>query len=68
MDAMLACEISPGRAMRHRPGGPADSTSVITAGSMRGKCDRAHVSLLQIRRWPPSWTSVGAPQVPQNRW
>ena len=50
------------------PSGPGRSTSMITAGSVRGKCSRPHSVLEQVRWWPPVFISVGLPQVPQNWW
>ena len=43
-------------------------TSMITAGSVRGKCWEVQAGLVHWRTCPPSAATVGAPQVAQNPW
>jgi len=40
-------------------------TSMITAGSVRGKCSALHEASVQRRTWPAASGRVGAPHAPQ---
>ena len=63
-------EYMPGRKFLLRPSSARSPsvTSMITAGSVRGKCIVAQPAAVQRRTWPASSLRVGAPQTPQKRW
>ena len=64
-------ECMPGGKRLWRPStirSPPSWTSMITAGSVRGKWWVAQSGLVQSRMCPPSADAAGDPQTPQKRW